>query len=194
MTVTESTGTVSTGTMSDLVERVRALGPLVDQHRERLDRERAMPDEITAELIEAQLFRLWTPRDMGGLELDPVDGLRVISEVARLDGSVGWNVMLLGAYSFFSGLLERAAAEEIYGPPDAAVGGQISPTGGHARPVEGGYRATGRWPFGSGSGQATWFLGHCAIEAAEQSDGASDERPETIWAFARASECEIHDT
>jgi alkylation response protein AidB-like acyl-CoA dehydrogenase len=59
-------------TASELIERVRALSPLVDKHRSRIDRERGMPDEITAELIEAQLLRLWTPRDLGGLELDPI--------------------------------------------------------------------------------------------------------------------------
>ena len=93
----------SAATANELLERVRALAPLIDEHRVRLDRERCVPDEITAQLVEAQLFRLWSPRDLGGLELDPISGFRVISEVARLAGSVGWNVMLSAAYSDFAG-------------------------------------------------------------------------------------------
>ena len=176
---------------NQLIERVRALAPAVDEHRSSLHRERGMPDELTAQLIEAQLFRLWTPRDLGGLELDPVSGLRVMSEVARLDGSVGWNVMLLATYSAFAGHLPPDAARQIFEPPDAAVAGQITRAGAHARVVDSGYQVTGRWPFGSGSGQATWFVSTCAVE---EDEPAEDSRPQMIWAFTPAANCEIHDT
>ncbi len=50
-----------------------------------------------------------------------------------------------------------APAEAIYGDPDAITAGAFRPNGS-AVEVEGGYRVTGRWPFGSGACHATWFL------------------------------------
>ena len=35
-------------------------------------------------------FRLAVPRAYGGLELDPMTQVRVVEELSRLDGSVGW--------------------------------------------------------------------------------------------------------
>jgi len=188
--------TATTPAVEELIERVRALAPLVEEHRERLDRERAIPDEITSELAEAGLFRIWAPAEFGGHQLDPVGGLRVISEVARLDGSVGWVVMLLASYSSFAGRLPADAAREIYGPADAAVAGQISPAGATARIVNGGYQVNGRWPFGSGSGQATWFVGNCRVEEDGDDEQSVEEGgpPRMVWAFTPAANVEIHDT
>ena len=179
-------------TVDELIERVRGLEPLVEEHRARLDEERAIPGEITSELVDAGLFRLFTPAEFGGHQLDPVSGLRVIAEVARLDGSVGWNVMLLASYSAFAGRCPANAARAIYEPRDSAVAGQISPAGATARVEDGGYRVNGRWPFGSGSGQSTWFVGHCRIEP--DGDVEEDAPPRMVWAFTPAANVEIHDT
>ena len=179
-------------TVDELIERVRGLEPLVEEHRARLDEERAIPGEITSELVDAGLFRLFTPAEFGGHQLDPVSGLRVIAEVARLDGSVGWNVMLLASYSASAGRCPANAARAIYEPRDSAVAGQISPAGATARVEDGGYRVNGRWPFGSGSGQATWFVGHCRIEP--DGDVEEDAPPRMVWAFTPAANVEIHDT
>src|SRR5260370_4868195 len=102
-----------------LLEAVRALAPLVEAERARLDRERALSPGLVDALVEAGLFRLWTPRRLGGAELDPVAGLRVIAAVAALDGSVGWNVMGASPPGFLSGALPPAAAREVFGarPP-----------------------------------------------------------------------------
>jgi alkylation response protein AidB-like acyl-CoA dehydrogenase len=70
-----------------------------------------------------------------------------------------------------------------------ATGGELFPRG-TASPVEGGYRVTARWPFGSGSGHAKWLLGGSLVSPTE----GSDERPQARMFFFPREEVTIHDT
>ena len=112
-----------------LLDAVRALGPLVEAERAGLDRDRALPAPLVDALVDAGLFRLWTPRRLGGAELDPVSGLRVIAAVAALEGSVGWNVMVASAHGFLAGRLPARTAREVFGDRRAVVAGQLEPGG-----------------------------------------------------------------
>jgi len=40
------------------------------------------------------LFAMPIPRDWGGPELDPIDQLTIIEELAAMDASVGWCAMI----------------------------------------------------------------------------------------------------
>jgi alkylation response protein AidB-like acyl-CoA dehydrogenase len=71
--------------------------------------------------------------------------------------------MIFALYSSFSGLLHEEQAEEIYGPANAAVAGQLQPGAAVAAPAANGFRVSGRWPFGSGGANATWFVGQCVL-------------------------------
>ena len=64
---------------SEWVERVRALAPLVEKWRD------------------AGVFRMSVPKAVGGAEGDEATVLQAIEELARQDGSVGWNVMIASA-------------------------------------------------------------------------------------------------
>ena len=72
-----------------LLDYVRILAPLVDAERPNLDRKRELSPGLLDALHTAGFFRLWLPRRLGGAELDPVSGLRVIAAVSALDGAVG---------------------------------------------------------------------------------------------------------
>ena len=173
-----------------LLEAVRGLAPLVEAERARLDRDRALSPRLVDALVDAGLFRLWTPRRLGGAELDPVSGLRVIAAVAALDGSVGWNVMVASAHGFLAGRLPAGAARELFGDRRAVVAGQLEP-GGIAEAVKGGYRVSGRWPFASGCQHATWLLAHCVVPGGRRRAGG---RPTTRLVFVPADRARIHDT
>ena len=173
-----------------LLEAVRALAPLVASERAGLDRDRALSPRLVEALVEAGLFRLWTPRRLGGAELDPVAGLRVIAAAAALDGSVGWNVMVASAHGFLAGRLPAAAAREVFGDRRAVVAGQLEP-GGTAEVVKGGYRVSGRWPFASGCRHATWLLAHCLVPGRRPRVSA---RPASRLVFVPVDRARIHDT
>ena len=173
-----------------LLAYVRLLAPLVESERPGLDRARELSPSLLEALHTAGLFKLWLPRRLGGAELDPVSGLRVIAAVSALDGSVGWNVMVAATWGFFAGRLPARAAARIFGDRRAAIAGHLAPFG-RAQRVAGGYRATGRWPFGSGARHATWFLAHCALR---RSGRSRPSRAPTRLLFVPAAQCRIHDT
>ena len=175
------------------LEYVRILAPLVEAERQSLDTKRELSPSLLDALITGGLFRLWLPRRLGGAELDPISGLRVIAAVAALDGSVGWNVMVAAAYGIFAGRLSARAAARIFGDRRAAVAGHLAPFG-KAEVIKGGYLATGRWPFGSGGKHATWFLARCRVHKNGRARRGPTGRPETRLLFVPAGECRIHDT
>jgi len=184
---------IDTPQVAPLLGSVQSLAPVIAAERQRLDAERELSPWLIDALVEASLFRLWTPRELGGFELDPISGLRVIAALSELDGSVGWNVMISSAYSFFAGRLPAPVAKDIYGDRRAAVAGQLQP-GGKAEMIAGGYRASGRWSFGSGSKQATWFLGQCIVQENGTPRPGAAGFPEMRLVFVPADRCRIHDT
>ena len=72
------------------VARARRLAPIVHAHAERAERTAQLPVEVAKALHQAGLFRMLLPVKMDGGGLTIPASLRVIEEVARLDGSAGW--------------------------------------------------------------------------------------------------------
>src|SRR5438552_16225078 len=93
-------------TTDDLVApvagEIRMLAPQAEASRR-------LPDELVACLKQAGLLSIYTPEDVGGLELPLPDALRVVEEVARHDCSTGWPVALAVAHGLFPLVLPSAS-------------------------------------------------------------------------------------
>ena len=62
------------------------------------------------------------------------------------------------------GHLPAASFDAVYASgPDVIIAGTFNPMGA-ATPVDGGFRASGRWSFASGCRHAHWFLAHCFVD------------------------------
>jgi alkylation response protein AidB-like acyl-CoA dehydrogenase len=127
-----------------------------------IDRTRRIPAPVITALQELDVFRLLAPREIGGLEVEPITFLDMVEAASYADGSVGWCAMLGGCYATFGGLLPADGARTIFGDPTTIAAGAFRPDG-VAHEVAGGYRVSGRWPLGSGSSHANWFVGGCMI-------------------------------
>jgi alkylation response protein AidB-like acyl-CoA dehydrogenase len=160
---------------------------LIAQHRATFDQERRLPDIVFKALADAGLFRLWLPEALGGPELSPVEFMIVVEAASALDGSVGWLVGNGGGMSRIGGYLPASVARDWFADPHAFV---VSATGavGTAQKVQGGYRVTGRWPFGSGAHHATHFMGLASLKDPDGADG----QPLCFYFYRR--DVEIHDT
>lgn len=139
-----------TSVASDLTPLVRARA---------LDVERA--GTLTAELVDAVrhagLFRLTAAEEYGGGQAGIGTFFDVIEIMSEADASTGWSLMAnIGSGTFVSAYLEPDAAAAILEPADTIIAGMLAPRG-TAIPVEGGYRWSGRYAFGSGCGHASWF-------------------------------------
>jgi alkylation response protein AidB-like acyl-CoA dehydrogenase len=151
------------------------------------------------ELTAAGCFRTLVPRSHGGAELDLPAELRVIEELARADGSVGWTVMIGRSTPVVLGRLPRPTFDAIYAEgPDVIVGGTINPTG-VATPVDGGFRVTGKWSFASGCQHAHWFIAHCVVDDGRQPPirmmvlPAADVKIKDTWSVAGLCGTGSHD-
>lgn len=157
-------------TASDLRARLRELAPVVAGQAADFDRAGRLPDALFRTLAGLGMFRLWLPADLGGCQLSAFDFMDVVEEASALDGAIGWLVGNGGGMGRVGAFLGEDSAREIFDDPNAFV---VSGTAGVGRavPVEGGYRVSGRWPFGSGSPHATWFTPFCEIVEAGAGTG-----------------------
>src|SRR6266849_7553222 len=119
-------------------DKVQQLAPIIREYADRGDREAQMPREVIDAFHEAGLFRILLPRSMGGGELTIPDSLRLCEEVARIDGSAGWNLAICSGGPLFGHNLSRAAFQKIFGDPRGVTAGSLNPMAARVVPAEGG--------------------------------------------------------
>ncbi len=139
--------------VADIYANARALAGYLKEKSAEIDAARRLPPEVAARLRGAGMFRLMMPKAWGGPELSPAEQVEVIEELATANASAAWCVMIGCDSGFFAGYLDDAAGREIYPRLDMATAGSILASG-RAERVEGGFRVTGQWPFGSGISHA----------------------------------------
>jgi alkylation response protein AidB-like acyl-CoA dehydrogenase len=146
-----------------VVQAAAALQPALREHHVEIEREQRFPRTLVERMREAGFYRMVIPRALGGLEVDPLTYLRVVELLAEGCGSVGWNLANNSIGQLVTLGLPDEGVQEIHGNGPANLAGTAVPGGGQATPVEGGYRVTGRWTFGSGCHEAAWMLGSFQI-------------------------------
>jgi alkylation response protein AidB-like acyl-CoA dehydrogenase len=146
----------------DVMTAVRALEPEIKASSAAIEAERRLPRALAHHLMEAGVFRMGTPRAYGGGELDPMSQVRVVEELSRIEGSVGWLSMISTAGSFLPAFLEPAAAQRLFGAVESVVAGQVRPPQ-RADLVEGGYRLSATYHFGSGCQHASVITCGCHV-------------------------------
>jgi len=162
-----------------LVERARALAPLIAGEADEIERTRRLTPDVVAALIENGLYRALLPQSLGGAEV-PIDAfMQMLEEIAKADASTAWCLGQCGVCAMIAASLDHDTAHEIFNTqPGILAWGAIAH---EARAVEGGYRVTARWDFASGSRQASWLGAHVRIVGADgvprkNADGSPEVR------------------
>lgn len=182
-----------TTSTANILDAARALAPAVRAAGERIEGSRQLPPDIVEQMREAGLFHLVVPESYGGVEAEPMTASRVVEEISAADGSAGWCVMLGMQAGLFGGFIPPDVAEGIF-RPGGIFGGTARPIG-HAVPVEGDYRISGRWPFASGSSHATHFTGEALLyEGGSETPTKNEDGTDRVVAFfVPRDEVAIHD-
>ena len=181
--------------VEEWVERVHDLAPLVEQYRDEGERERRLPQPLFRALRDTGLFSLWVPQSLGGLEVDVGTSMRVVEELSRLDGAVGWNVMIAGNTSILWANLAPSVTDRMLREhPGHVIAGTVTSGFGQAWPVPDGFRVTGRWPFASGCHQADWLVCVCQIVEDGHPRLAKDGSPQPFTFVLPAADADILDT
>jgi indole-3-acetate monooxygenase len=174
-----------------LLTALEELTPLARARAGEADRMAKLSQPVSAALAQHGLFRLWIPRRHAGFELSLPEALRVYEAAARVDGSVGWAVMIGSGGGLFAAYLSVDTAQAIYAPAGAVIAGSGAPDG-CAEQVDGGYRVSGRWRYASGAGYATAFTANCLVTQSGAQVRAADGSP-LIRAMAfDASQVRVH--
>ena len=161
-----------------VVQAAAALKPTVRHYQDEIEREQRLSPELVEQMHAAGFYRLLLPRSLGGLQADPLTYVRVVELLAEGAGSVGWNIANNSIGQLVTLGLPDDGVHEIYAHGrDTVIAGTAVMGGGRAVPVDGGYRVTGRWPFGTGCQESSWMLGSFQIldgaEPRRSPDGSS---------------------
>jgi alkylation response protein AidB-like acyl-CoA dehydrogenase len=158
-----------------LVRAAIALRPALRDYHEEIEREQRLPPALVEQLHAAGFYRLVIPHSLGGLQVDPLTFLRVVEVLAEGVGSVGWNIANNSIGQLVTLGLPDDGVHEVHAQgASTVIAGTAVQGGGQAVPVEGGYRVSGRWTFGSGCQESTWMLGSFQI----LDDGQPRRRPD----------------
>jgi alkylation response protein AidB-like acyl-CoA dehydrogenase len=145
-------------TIDELIERARALRPMLQERAAQTEADRRVGDETTEILVEAGLYRLGQPRRFGGYEYGPSALLRLGFELGRGCGSTGWCAMIANVNAWLASYWPVEAQQEIWGDnADHLVTGTFVPTG-KCTATDGGYLVSGRWPFASNCDNSDWMF------------------------------------
>ena len=179
-----------------VIAAAKAMAPLVRQKA--LDGERlgTLVPELVQAFRDARFFGMYTPKSLGGLELDPLTMLRVIETISAADGSAGWlSAAAIGAGGLLAYLKPSVVREMLAGRNQLAIAGAASGNGSTILGPDGQLTITGRWNFNSGCRHADWMFSGVIVS---DEDGAPrknyDRGPNWRMAFYPASEAEILDT
>lgn len=162
-----------------LVERARAIVPLIAAEADEIERTRRLTPSVVNALIENGLFRALLPQSLGGSEAPPEIFMQMLEEIAKADASTAWCLGQCSVCAMIAASLDHDTAQEIFNTaPGILAWGAVAH---EARAVEGGYRVTARWDFASGSRQASWLGAHVRIVNADgtprkTADGAPEMR------------------
>jgi indole-3-acetate monooxygenase len=155
-----------------LIERARALAPLIAREADEIERTRRLTEPVVSALIENGLYRVLLPQSVGGDEAPPEIFMQMLEEIAKADASTAWCLGQCAVCAMTAAYLDPEPAREIFGAADGVLAwGAIAH---EVQVVPGGYRATARWDFASGSRQATWLGAHVQIVEA---DGTRRRKP-----------------
>jgi alkylation response protein AidB-like acyl-CoA dehydrogenase len=168
-----------------LVERVRAIHPLLREHALRSEQERRVTAEVVSALTDAGVYRMNVPRRYGGYQSRLSTQVEVLGEIAAGCGSTGFMALIQAGCSYIAALFPDEAQDEIFTGPDVRVGGTLIPDA-VAVATDGGYVVDGTSAFATGCQNADWHL----LTARVESVGGP---PEVLWTAVPMADLEILD-
>jgi alkylation response protein AidB-like acyl-CoA dehydrogenase len=152
---------------SDWLARARVVAGVAAAEADASERGRELTPAVLDAIAQSQLVRLLMPKHMGGAEQDFVTLNNVVAAVSAGDASTGWCLAQALTSTHATGYLPSDVLGEVFlntngivcwGPPAGLAKASI---------VDGGYRVTGKWRFGSGGQHSKWFGGHSIVHGAD---------------------------
>ena len=141
-----------------LVGRARTIAARWTGRAAEIDSASKLPDALIAEWTDAGLIATMVPKRWGGYELGLDTASEIIRTFAAICPSAAWVLAFYIGHNWIHCQFPEAAQDEIFANgPSPRSAGVLAPLF-KLRPVEGGYRITGRNSWNSGSPHADWIM------------------------------------
>jgi len=141
----------------ELIERARALLPVLRKRSPKTIADRSVPAETIADFQDAGFFRVLQPKRFGGLALDFPVFADLVRELAHGCASSAWVYAVMGELGWVMAMFPEEGQAEVWSDPSAIGCAAVDPAG-RAERAPGGFRLTGQWRFVSGSDHAQWVM------------------------------------
>jgi alkylation response protein AidB-like acyl-CoA dehydrogenase len=178
---------------NEIVQAAAGLTDTIKAAADAIEQQGRLPDAVLEALRASSIMRIGIPKSVGGLQAHPWTNTLVMEELAAADASTGWVTMITtGTSMYVSSYLSDARCNEVFGSDGSVVG--FVGARGLAVPVEGGYKVSGRWPYGSGSLHARYLASGCLVQSPDGLRLAADGKPEWRSVVFPAAKAEIIET
>jgi alkylation response protein AidB-like acyl-CoA dehydrogenase len=181
------------------LERVAKLADVIRAGGDEAQQLRRLPQHTVDALIDAGIFRLAIPRELGGDDSSITETIEILEAISAIDASVGWNVMLGSEINAMAaGGMDKALAKEVFLDDPRVVmcggGGPGSQPSRADKQPDGSYLVSGQTTFISGCHNATWcFMVAPVLERGDMLKDAAGN-PVVRSFFLHRSQWEIVDT
>jgi alkylation response protein AidB-like acyl-CoA dehydrogenase len=145
---------------SSLIQAALDLRELIESEADEIETRCTLTKPVVEAIEKTGLFRLSTPKEIGGLEANVETVAAVCEAVSFADGATGW--------AFTQNTITGSYLSYI-NPENAKTFAAMRAGAGHFAPLgvaheeDGGYRVSGSWQFASGSGHAEYMGGGAVI-------------------------------
>ena len=141
-----------------LLDRARALIPRVAERAAAATAARMLPAETIAEYRDAGILRILQPKRFGGMQGRFSLFSRIVEELTYGCASAAWVYAVLAEHQWIIAQYPEQAQIDVWGDdPEAVAASSLAPREA-ARPVPGGWRLSGHYPFSSGCDYAQWAI------------------------------------
>ncbi len=141
-----------------LLDRARALVPLLAERAPAAAAARQLPAATIADYRAAGILRILQPRRFGGRQGRFSLFSRIVEELTSGCASSAWVYAVLAEHQWIIASYPEQAQIDVWGDdPEAVAASSLAPRM-PARRVAGGWRLSGHYPFSSGCDHAQWAI------------------------------------
>lgn len=143
-----------------IVNQIDELRPTLLVKGREGDSSRRIPQDAFDAVAATGAFSISAPAAFGGLAANTAECHAVARAIARGDGSISWVHGILDSGAWVVSLMDERAQQDVWGTDkglNSFISIVLAPTS-DTQNVEGGYRVTGKWGYGTGSLHADWSL------------------------------------
>lgn len=171
-----------------LVEAATSVAAVFAAEAAEAEQLRRPTDKSMTALVDSGVLRLMVPKVYGGLEADLDTYFEVALALSGGDASLGWVANFYLEHHWWFCQFPRSFQDQVFADgPTVLAPASLAPTG-QATQVDGGWRLSGRWSWGSGIMHASWVIvGGLGVAGAERREARffavprSDVAVEDVW-------------